>query len=234
MNSLNKNQKDNFYFQAHVTLEKLDNVEDYITLCEKYNVKPVLIKLAKGNFVNQPMYTQHVVAKSLEEALFEVEKVKNIFTENGLHIVRTKIEINAESVVEYFQIDADKWGDTQYRKSCMDKIKDSYFEVHIKVKYNNIALLQEIAIKNNLYLSQNDREPNIRFLSVRKNLIDALNIDDKTSFDIKKFYLHDKNLSRAFENDLKAANMEIVKEKYECCIYDTNKNLDLNWGFNER
>ena len=232
MNFFNKNDK--FEFQAHITVEKLDNIADYIKLCEKYNVKPVLIKLAKGNFVNQPMYTQHIVAENFDNALLEVDKVKNIFVDNGFNIVRTKIEINAASVIDYFQIDVDKWQNTQYRESCIDKIKDSYFEVHVKVKYNNIDLLKEIAIKNNLYLSQNDREPNIRFLSVRKNLIDALNIDNETDFNIKQFYLHEKNFSRAFESDLKAANMEIVKEKYECCIYDSNKNLDLKWGFNEK
>lgn len=232
MNFFNKNDK--FEFQAHITVEKLDNIADYIKLCEKYNVKPVLIKLAKGNFVNQPMYTQHIVAENFDNALLEVDKVKNIFVDNGFNIVRTKIEINAASVIDYFQIDVDKWQNTQYRESCIDKIKDSYFEVHVKVKYNNIDLLKEIAIKNNLYLSQNDREPNIRFLSVRKNLIDALNIDNETDFDIKKFYLHEKNFSRAFESDLKAANMEIIKEKFECCIYDSNKNLDLKWGFNEK
>ena len=180
------------------------------------------------------MYTQHIVAENFDNALLEVDKVKNIFIDNGFNIVRTKIEINAASVIDYFQIDVDKWQNTQYRESCIDKIKDSYFEVHVKVKYNNIDLLKEIAIKNNLYLSQNDREPNIRFLSVRKNLIDALNIDNETDFDIKKFYLHEKNFSRAFESDLKAANMEIIKEKFECCIYDSNKNLDLKWGFNEK
>lgn len=232
MNFFNKNDK--FEFQAHITVEKLDNIADYIKLCEKYNVKPVLIKLAKGNFVNQPMYTQHIVAENFDNALLEVDKVKNIFVDNGFNIVRTKIEINAASVIDYFQIDVDKWQNTQYRESCIDKIKDSYFEVHVKVKYNNIDLLKEIAIKNNLYLSQNDREPNIRFLSVRKNLIDALNIDNETDFNIKKFYLHEKNFSRAFESDLKAANMEIIKEKFECCIYDSNKNLDLKWGFNEK
>lgn len=232
MNFFNKNDK--FEFQVHITVEKLDNIADYIKLCEKYNVKPVLIKLAKGNFVNQPMYTQHIVAENFDNALLEVDKVKNIFVDNGFNIVRTKIEINAASVIDYFQIDVDKWQNTQYRESCIDKIKDSYFEVHVKVKYNNIDLLKEIAIKNNLYLSQNDREPNIRFLSVRKNLIDALNIDNETDFDIKKFYLHEKNFSRAFESDLKAANMEIIKEKFECCIYDSNKNLDLKWGFNEK
>ena len=234
MNFFNKNQKDNFYFQAHITIEELNNIVDYVKLCEKYNVKPVLIKLAKGNFVNQPMYTQQIIAKNLDNALFEVERVKDIFTANGFHIIRTKIEINAESVVDYFQIDVDKWKNMHYRESCMSKIKSSYFEVHIKVKYNNIDLLKEIAIKNNLYLSQNDREPGIRFLSIRKNLTDALNIDNETDFNIKKFYLHEKNFSRAFESDLKAANMEIVKEKYECCIYDSNKNLDLKWGFNEK
>lgn len=232
MNFFNKNDK--FEFQAHITVEKLDNIADYIKLCEKYNVKPVLIKLAKGNFVNQPMYTQHIVAENFDNALLEVDKVKNIFIDNGFNIVRTKIEINAASVIDYFQIDVDKWQNTQYRESCIDKIKDSYFEVHVKVKYNNIDLLKEIAIKNNLYLSQNDREPNIRFLSVRKNLIDALNIDNETDFNIKKFYLHEKNFSRAFESDLKSANMEIIKEKFECCIYDSNKNLDLKWGFNEK
>ncbi len=232
MNFFNKNDK--FEFQAHITVEKLDNIADYIKLCEKYNVKPVLIKLAKGNFVNQPMYTQHIVAENFDNALLEVDKVKNIFVDNGFNIVRTKIEINAASVIDYFQIDVDKWQNTQYRESCIDKIKDSYFEVHVKVKYNNIDLLKEIAIKNNLYLSQNDREPNIRFLSVRKNLIDALNIDNETDFNIKQFYLHEKNFSRAFESDLKAANMEIIKEKFECCIYDSNKNLDLKWRFNEK
>ena len=232
MNFFNKNDK--FEFQVHITVEKLDNIADYIKLCEKYNVKPVLIKLAKGNFVNQPMYTQHIVAENFDNALLEVDKVKNIFVDNGFNIVRTKIEINAASVIDYFQIDVDKWQNTQYRESCIDKIKDSYFEVHIKIKYNDIDLLKEIAIKNNLYLSQNDREPNIRFLSVRKNLIDALNIGNETDFNIKKFYLHEKNFSRAFESDLKAANMEIIKEKFECCIYDSNKNLDLKWGFNEK
>lgn len=232
MNFFSKNDK--FEFQAHITVENLDNIADYIKLCEKYNVKPVLIKLAKGNFVNQPMYTQHVITENFDNALLEVDKIKNIFIDNGFNIVRTKIEINAASVIDYFQIDVDKWQNMQYRESCIDKIKDSYFEVHVKVKYNNIDLLKEIAIKNNLYLSQNDREPNIRFLSVRKNLIDALNIDNETDFNIKKFYLHEKNFSRAFESDLKAANMEIIKEKFECCIYDSNKNLDLKWGFNEK
>lgn len=144
---MNFNQKDNFYFQAHITAEKIDNIDDYVKLCEKSNVKPVLIKLAKGNFINQPMYTQKIIAKDLDNALIEVEKVKDIFSNNGFNIVRTKIEINADSVIDYLQIDVDKWENMQYRKSFIDKIKDCYFEVHVKVKYNNIDLLKEIAIK---------------------------------------------------------------------------------------
>lgn len=234
MNSLNQKEHNMFQFQAHITTEHVDNLEDYIALCETCKVKPVLIKLAKGNFVNQPMYTQNLVAERLDDVMLEVERVKKVFTENGFLIIRTKIEINAEQVIDYFQIDVTQWENRQYREHCIEQFQGSYFEVHMKVKYNDLDLLKEIAIKNNLYLSQNDREPGIRFLSVRKNLADALNLVGEDGFELRTYHLHEKNLSRAFEQDLKAAHMEIVKEKYECCIYDSNQKLDSNWGFHER
>ncbi len=231
MSFSNKNPKENFCFQAHITVGTVNNISGYIELCKEQEVKPVLIKLAQGDYVNQPMYTQQIVARNLGDALLEVDRVKNVFSENGLQAVRAKIEINAESVIDYFEIDVDKWENTQYRESCLAKMKNSYFEAHVKVKYNDIDLLEAIAIKNNLYLSQNDREPAIRFLSVRKNLMEALKASYEGHADLRRFYLHSKNFSRTFEGDLKKAGMEIIKEKYECCIYDSNKDLDENWGF---
>ncbi|GFI48500.1 hypothetical protein IMSAGC019_03837 [Lachnospiraceae bacterium] len=231
MSFLNQGQRKNFCFQAHVTMETQNNISAYIELCRKNDVKPVLIRLAQGDFVDQPMYTQRIVAQNLDDAMVEAGRVKNNFSENGFQAIRTKIEINAESAIDYFGIDVDSWGNTEYRENCLAKIQNSYFEVHVKVKYNDIGLLEAIAIKDNLYLSKNDREPDIRFLSVRKNLMEALDTSYEDNADLGKFYLHPKNFPRAFEGHLQKAGMEIIKEKYECCIYDSNKNLDQNWGF---
>ena len=112
-------KQDEFCFQAHITTEKLTPISDYIALCNQYHVKPVLIQLDKGCYVDQPMYTQQIRVKNLADALGEVECLKNIFLMQGFSPIRTKIEINAANTIDYFGIDLEKWQDKVYRQKYL-------------------------------------------------------------------------------------------------------------------
>ena len=229
-----------FVFQIHITTEKLKNTEKYINICNENNVKPVLIKLEQGDFCNQPMYTKNFKALNLDIVFNEVSRLNDIFNQNGFKSIRTKIEIDAIDILDFYDINVTKWiensyiENVRYCNTIFSKMADSYFECHIKIKYNDIETLRKISIKHNFYLSKNDIEPNIRFLSFRKNSAAFLNSNDfrtLNNFDFRKFsrdYLTERFAVKNLEEDLLKFNMEIVKEKYECCVYDSNHDLDKN------
>ncbi|ONI44289.1 hypothetical protein AN641_07560 [Candidatus Epulonipiscioides gigas] len=224
-------------FQAHITTNSLKDTQKYIALCEKHNVKPVLIKLAQGDYCDQPMYTQNIQADSLELALQEADELKNIFAQNGFETMRTKLEIDLKDLVQFYNIDIDKWKDTDsdnYFQEVLAKMGTAYFECHIKVMYNDLEILRKIANYGLFYMSKNDFEPNIRFLSMRKSPSDFLSYFDfdsgrrrrKYHIDINEFKYYVIELNYALEEH----NMKIIKEKYEICVYDSKENLDKNWG----
>jgi len=63
-------------FQFHITFDNFstDKKQDFINLCERENVKPVMIVLPKGDYVNQPMFTKLVSQETFAAADNEVQK----------------------------------------------------------------------------------------------------------------------------------------------------------------
>ncbi|OON98399.1 MAG: hypothetical protein ATN35_05275 [Epulopiscium sp. Nele67-Bin004] len=205
-------------FQAHITTEKLTDTNKYIQLCENNKVKPVLIKLDSGDYYDQPMYTQNFVAQNLKQALQEVEKTKIIFEQNGFKTVRTKLEIPPNSIMEFFH--------ASYGSKLEDFVQvmhNCYLECHIKVKYDDLNILKQISNKVDFYLSQNDIELGYRFLS--KRLYNTQNLDS-----ISQVLLYNLFDIENLHSYLKQHNIEIVKEKFEYCVYDSRITLDKNWG----
>ena len=229
-------------FQVHITTEKLQDEQRYFKVCEANNVKPVLIKLEQGDFCDQPMFTAKIKADTIDYVLKETEKLKDTFEKNGFKTIRVKIEIDAMDIMAYFKIDMDKWmqnkyaENSSYHSSIYSQMENTYFECHIKIRYNDIETLKKISMKHNFYLSQNDIETNVRFLSFRQDTRAFINKNPLyisshlSSRNLLKEYLGQRCGIGNLQKDLEKYNMEIVKEKFELCVYDSKKNLDKNWG----
>lgn len=227
----------NFTFQAHVTTEKLTDTTKFINLCNQQNVKPVIIMLEQGDFCEQPMYTYNFNAKNLDVALKKSKIIEDIFEQNGFKIIRVKLEINAEDLSKFYNIDLNYRRAGFYSEKFPEVDENSYFECHIKVKYESDEVLNSLALKYGFYVSKNQIEPNVKYISVRMSAekflgvhfdLNIRNYLDRLSAD----FFHSRVLNHHLLHNFKKYNIEIIKEKYEWCVYDSKFDMDKNWGIN--
>jgi len=190
-------------FQFHVTVGNLNlgKITDFISLCEKLNVKPLLIELPVGDYLQQPMFTQKPFAKNLKEARVIVAKTITELQKNGFAIAREKAEVHPDDAC-YFTEHYDGF--------------TPYFEWHGTVLAEPITLVEAIATKNGAVVSKDslDIDKRRRFITVRTR-------DNK-----EKFYA----MMSQVVNELKANNIEIVNEHLEYAVYDSCLALDGGWA----
>lgn len=227
----------NFTFQAHVTTEKLTDTTKFINLCKQQNVKPVIIMLEQGDFCEQPMYTYNFNAKNLDVALKKSKVIEDIFEQNGFKIIRVKLEINAEDLSKFYNIKLNPHRAGFYSEKFLGVDKNSYFECHIKVKYESDEILNSLALQYGFYVSRNQIEPNIKYISLRISAEKFLGIN--FCFNIRNYldelspdFFHSRVLNRNLLHNFEKYNIEIVKEKYEWCVHDSKFDMDKNWGIN--
>lgn len=193
-----------FTFQFHVTMSdfSVKEKETFVKICEKEEIKPLLIKLPQGIYLKQPMYTKLIKQKSLENSILEIEKTNSIFKLNNFYPIRIKSEVNAE--------------DSDYFNKTYLPNFTPYYEWHCKILAENISLITNICKKYDGHLSENSLEENQnkKFITVRE-------------YGAKEnFY---KNVSKMY-NTLIEHNIKIFKQKFEYCIYDTKIDLDKGWA----
>ena len=190
-------------FQFHVTFENFDLDKDkcFIKLCLNESVKPLLIVLPKGNYVNQPMFTKLVTHSELENALSEAKQTINLFQSERYKLARVKAEIPPENAGK-IEIASDF---------------APYYEWHCKICLPNAkeeSVVSKLCFELGEHLSRNflDKDKGEKFVTVRDN--------DKIQFN--------KKVQNLYENLLKCS-IEIEKQKFEYCIFDTNLELDSGW-----
>lgn len=137
-------------FQIHITVKPLfdDWKNSFLNLCDKVNVKPVLIKLPNGKYPEQTMFTYLVKEDLLDKAKDKVNKICEFFIENKFEVIRKKIEISPEENYNYIS-------------EC------NYYEWHCKVVDTNLEHFQNICKDLNAYVSKNNLESGQRFITIR-------------------------------------------------------------------
>jgi len=190
-------------FEYHVTMSDLkqNEKETFINICNEENVKPVLIVLDQGEYINQPMITGIVHSADYEEVKNVIEEVAAKFRDNGFMLVRTKVEIPAKE-------------ETYFDKPMLAQSKP-YFEWHGKVYVDDVVRLKQLCADSGGHISRNSLNANgkIRFVTVRE-----YNSSEKFYSRVEKIH-----------NILQQNKIELLKQQYELCIYDSREELDRGW-----
>lgn len=190
-------------FEYHVTMSDLkqNEKETFINICNEENVKPVLIVLDQGEYINQPMITGIVHSADYEEVKNVIEEVVAKFRDNEFTVVRTKVEIPAKE-------------ETYFDQPMLAQSKP-YFEWHGKVYVDDVVRLKQLCADSGGHISRNSLNENgkIRFVTVRE-----YNSSEKFYSRVEKIH-----------NILLQNKIELLKQQYELCIYDSREELDRGW-----
>ncbi|ASJ52357.1 hypothetical protein BP422_01660 [Brevibacillus formosus] len=190
-------------FEFHITLNdlSLDEKDTFIDICKAEQVKPVMIVLDQGNYINQPMITGVIKRADFQEANIEMEKIAATFQNNGFTIVRKKVEISPKE-------------ETYFHQPILKNSKP-YFEWHGKVQVDDVAALRNLCEGHGGHISRNSLNANgkVRFITVREYESP------------KQFY----DRVEMIHTILQANQIELIKEQYELCIYDSREELDSGW-----
>lgn len=190
-------------FEFHITVQDLtmDEKEAFINVCNQEQVKPVMIVLDQGNYIHQPMITGIVHGTDFHQANQEIERVATTFQNKGFTVVRKKVEIPAKE---------EKFFDQPLLKSSKP-----YFEWHGKVQVDEVESLKSLCAGYGGHISRNSLNVNgkVRFVTVRE-------YESKESFYDSVGKIH---------TVLQANQIELMKEQYELCIYDSREDLDSGW-----
>ncbi|TQR38705.1 hypothetical protein [Brevibacillus brevis] len=190
-------------FEFHVTFNdlQLDEKEAFIDLCQSQQVKPVMIVLDQGNYINQPMITGVITRADFQDANKEMEKIAATFQNNGFTIVRKKVEISPKEETYFYQ--------------PILKNSKPYFEWHGKVQVDDVAALRNLCEGHGGHISRNSLNANgkVRFITVRE-------YESPIQFYDRVEKIH---------TILQANQIGLIKEQYELCIYDSREELDSGW-----
>jgi len=190
-------------FEFHITLNdlQLDEKEAFIRICASEQVKPLMIVLDQGDYISQPMITGVVQRSDFHEAAKEVERVAAVFQNNGLAVVREKVEISPNE-------------DKYFRQPIIKSFKP-YFEWHGKVEVDDVTMLKKLCEGYGGHISRNSLNANgkVRFITVRE-------YESK-----EKFYGRVEKIHTILHTN----KIELLKEQYELCIYDSKEQLDSGW-----
>lgn len=190
-------------FEFHITLNdlSLDEKDTFIDICNAEQVKPVMIVLDQGNYINQPMITGVIKRADFPEANKEMEKIAATFQNNGFTIVRKKVEISPKE-------------ETYFHQPILKNSKP-YFEWHGKVQVDDVAALRNLCEAHGGHISRNSLNANgkVRFITIREYESP------------KQFY----DRVEMIHTILQANQIELIKEQYELCIYDSREELDSGW-----
>ncbi|KAA2239425.1 hypothetical protein F0L74_24800 [Chitinophaga agrisoli] len=189
-------------FELHLTIHDLPAhaTAAFASRCAQLDAKPMLIELARGQYIHQPMLNKVIYASSLQVAVATAETLSRSLQANNFHLKRLKIEIPA--------FDADGWTDIQPGFT-------PYFEWHGKVSFTNTAALLALCTAHQVHLSLNalKKEAGTRFVTLRE-------FASRQVFEARLQLLATK---------LEQGGWPILKQQAEYCIYDNNIILDNGW-----
>ncbi|ONI47921.1 hypothetical protein AN644_03410 [Candidatus Epulonipiscium fishelsonii] len=195
-------------FQAHITIESLQNTKKYIELCKDYNVKPILLNWAQGNFYIQSIYKHNFDAENFESAFQIVNNLKTVFAENGFYVIRTKIEIDVDNMINFFGLDIPKLGWVNNVSLYKPSEYDNIFGIDItKLHWKGDKFSSIHYYKNEVMQEMKDSyiEHKIKVKSKDFNLLKKIAIKHGFSLsknelepDINFFIMQEKNLGDSY------------------------------------
>ena len=190
-------------FELHLTIKPLnsDLIDTFVASCTTHNAKPILIELAQGEYLQQPMFTKLIHCKSLSEAQSTSVAYQEMLNELNFDVRRTKIEIPAN------HFNATDW-ETRATFS-------PYFEWHGKISFERQEELLLLCEKHRVHLSLNALKDaqKVRFLTLREYGTQ------------KQFQTRVDQLV----NGLSDQGWPIHKQQSEYCLVDDNVTLDKGW-----
>lgn len=189
-------------FEIHITVTDLPaTTEDsFITFCTTNNAKPLIIELAAGDVIKQPMLSQTLYAEQLNNALEHAHELSSKLQASGFVTNRIKIETPAIAA-QYFE---DNETDATH-----------YFEWHGKVKFERPEQLLAICKLHNAHLSKNTlkNDDTQRYVTIRE--YESYNI----------FCIRRDLLISGLQNN----GWQVSKQQSEYCAYDSNTAIDNGW-----
>jgi hypothetical protein len=188
-------------FELHITTSPLlvKEIHDFVSFCLIHEAKPLLIELARGEYIAQPMMNKVIIVHSLDDALLAATGLSAQLHANNWKVQRLKIEIPAYH--------AEKWN--------VEHAFKPYFEWHGKIKGNVTPELLGFCQQHRAHLSLNalKKEDNYRFITLRES-------GSKEVFQ--------QRVDR-IAGSLTAAGWPLIKDVSEFCVYDNNVYLDKGW-----
>lgn len=192
-------------FQFHITIYDLpkEKKENFLTLCTKEQVKPLLIVLPEGNYLKQPMFTKLIKNTNFETALFLAEQTAENFETAGFSVARIKAEVFSQ--------------ESNLFQSMNFKNFQPYYEWHCKVKIEKEEETEQLCKEYSAHLSANSLEEDgkTKYITIRE-------YNSEASFyeAVERFHqiLSEKKI------------VTILKQKFEYCIYDSRLELDKGWA----
>lgn len=189
-------------FEIHLTTDNLtiERRSDFLDFCAAQKVKPLMIELAKGKYIHQPMISKVLFAHDVEAVLTASEALAMAFVRQQFKVERLKIEVPAEN-----------FGLFQGYNPTFQK----YFEWHGKIDYTQREHLIELCRKHHVHLSMNalSNQPDKRYITLRE-------YGSKEEFDQRIGQLTEA---------IQTGKWILFKQESEYCIYDNNNYLDTDW-----
>jgi hypothetical protein len=189
-------------FELHITTAPLPvkEVDDFFSFCKYYEAKPLLIELARGEYISQPMFNKIIYVTALNKALEAATEISEQLIIRNWRVQRLKIEIPA--------FHADQWNGAEQRF-------EPYFEWHGKIQGRPTPELQMLCEQHRAHLSLNalKRAENYRFITLRE-------FGSRTIFEQRI-----KDIAAS----LASTGWPLIKEVSEYCVYDNNVYLDKGW-----
>lgn len=189
-------------FELHITTSPVakGEIDDFVSFCNTHGAKPLLIELARGEYIAQPMMNKVILVHSLNEALLSATGLSEQLNANNWKVQRLKIEIPAYH--------SEQW-------NAGEHAFEPYFEWHGKIKGDPTPELLGFCQQHRAHLSLNALkiEDNFRFITLRE-------FESKVVF---------QQRVDCITGSLMAAGWPLIKDVSEFCVYDNNVYLDKGW-----
>jgi len=145
-------------FEIHITVHANTDIEHFQNICNQLNVKATILHLQDKltNFIFEDIMTSSKFYGDNQSVLKEVDRIKAGLYDNGITVVRSKIET--------FPFHPSAPSD----KNGLSMPKDSYFESHLEVIIDNPLVIKDFQkLGFDIKLSQNiNKIDNLRIISI--------------------------------------------------------------------
>lgn len=196
-------QRQEVPFEIHITIAGLSEkrIDSFVHFCHQHEGKPLVVELARGACIHQPMLSKVIYGESLSAAVTTATTYAQLLNALAFPVKRIKIEIPASY--------------SEWIRNQVAQTGENYYEWHGKVPFFKAAELQNICLNHQAHLSRNALKGEVptRFVTLRE-------YGPKAVFEQRV---------QALTDALAAGGWEVQKQQAEYCVFDTNTSLDQGW-----